>query len=92
MEQLHTETTGPCFREGRHGKKTEKQRNNGQASITLYLARQNMTFRSHDERSSVSLNKGNFLELVQGLAKYDSTIKMHLEEATDIFVVLEDTE
>ncbi|KAK0134421.1 Zinc finger MYM-type protein 1 [Merluccius polli] len=50
--------------------------------ITLYLARQNGAFRGQNE-SNTSLNKGNFLELVQLLSNYDS-IKMHLDHINKI--------
>lgn len=51
--------------------------------IALYLARQNGAFRGHTERYT-SLNKGNFLELIQLLSKYESTIKMHLDQNNKI--------
>jgi hypothetical protein len=51
--------------------------------ITLYLARQDGGFRGLDE-SRTSLNKGNFLELVQLLAKYDSTLKRYLDDINHI--------
>lgn len=47
--------------------------------IALYLVQQDGAFKGHDE-SSTSSNKGNFLELVQLIAKYDSTIKTHLDD------------
>ncbi|KAM3962942.1 zinc finger MYM-type protein 1-like [Aphomia sociella] len=51
--------------------------------VTLFLAQQNLAFRGHREDIS-SENRGNFLELVQLLAKYDPVLKEHclkLEEA-----------
>lgn len=45
--------------------------------ITLFLAKQNLPFRGHRESES-SLNKGNFLELVEMLSKYDAVLKEHL--------------
>ncbi|XP_061469367.1 zinc finger MYM-type protein 1-like [Rhineura floridana] len=45
--------------------------------ITLFLAKQNLAFRGHKEDES-SLNKGNFLELVEMLSKYDPVLKEHL--------------
>lgn len=45
--------------------------------ITLFLAKQNLPFRGHKEDES-SLNKGNFLEMVEMLSKYDSVLKEHL--------------
>ncbi|XP_032414769.1 zinc finger MYM-type protein 1-like isoform X2 [Xiphophorus hellerii] len=63
-------------------KDKEKQRNreilSRLISITLYLARQGMSFRGDDETSG-SLNRGNFLELVELFGKYDSVIKLHLD-------------
>ncbi|XP_043276006.1 zinc finger MYM-type protein 1-like [Venturia canescens] len=45
--------------------------------ITLFLAKQNLAFRGHEE-GDTSMNKGNFLELVQLLSKYDAVLKEHL--------------
>ncbi|XP_053569321.1 LOW QUALITY PROTEIN: zinc finger MYM-type protein 1-like [Bombina bombina] len=45
--------------------------------ITLFLAKQNLAFRGHKEDES-SFNKGNFLEMVEMLSKYDSVLKEHL--------------
>ena len=45
--------------------------------ITLYLAKQNLPFRGHREHDSTS-NKGNFLEMVEMLSKYDPVLKEHL--------------
>ena len=45
--------------------------------IVLYLAKQNLPFRGHNE-SANSENKGNFLELVNLLAKYDVALATHL--------------
>ncbi|XP_056392625.1 zinc finger MYM-type protein 1-like [Hyla sarda] len=45
--------------------------------ITLFLAKQNLAFRGHKEDES-SLNKGNFLEMVEMLSKYDPVLKEHL--------------
>ncbi|XP_064101731.1 zinc finger MYM-type protein 1-like [Macrobrachium nipponense] len=47
-------------------------------SITLYLARQCFPFRG-DQESSISENRGNFLELVEMFGKYDSVVKLHLD-------------
>jgi len=43
----------------------------------LFLAKQNLAFRGHKEDES-SLNKGNFLEMVEMLSKYDPVLKEHL--------------
>ena len=40
----------------------------------LYLSRQELAFRGHDE-SSDSLNKGNYRELLESFAKMDSVFK-----------------
>ncbi|XP_061440730.1 zinc finger MYM-type protein 1-like [Rhineura floridana] len=45
--------------------------------ITLFLAKQNLAFHGHKEDES-SLNKGNFLEMVEMLSKYDPVLKEHL--------------
>ena len=45
--------------------------------ITLFLAKQNLAFRGHKE-DETSLNRGNFLELVDLLSKYDPVLKEHL--------------
>ncbi|XP_073491308.1 uncharacterized protein [Aquarana catesbeiana] len=45
--------------------------------ITLFLAKQNLAFRGHKE-DECSFNKGNFLEMVEMLSKYDSVLKEHL--------------
>ncbi|XP_063794591.1 zinc finger MYM-type protein 1-like [Pseudophryne corroboree] len=45
--------------------------------ITLFLAKQNLAFRGHKE-DETSLNKGNFLEMVEVFSKYDPVLKEHL--------------
>ena len=45
--------------------------------ITLFLAKQNLPFCGHKEDKS-SFNKGNFLEMVEMLSKYDPVLKKHL--------------
>ncbi|GLV37541.1 hypothetical protein CBL_20353 [Carabus blaptoides fortunei] len=42
--------------------------------ITLYLAKQNLAFRGHNEDESAS-NKGNYLEMVEMLSKYTPVLK-----------------
>lgn len=91
MEQLQTKTTGRSFQDGRHRKQSQKrtgvkmkQGNNDKAGrhhIVSCMAR--WVFMGHDE-SCTFLNKGNFLELVQLVAKYDSNIKMHLDDINHI--------
>ena len=52
--------------------------------IILFLSKQNIPFRGHREDTE-SLNRGNFLELVELLSKYDVVLKEHLmslKEAT----------
>ena len=46
----------------------------------LFLARQNVAIRGHDE-SSTSSNRGNFLELLDLMASLNPHIKTHLEKA-----------
>ncbi len=68
--------------ESQAAKDKERERNREVLSrliaITLFLARQGMSFRGDDETSS-SQNQGNFLELVELFSKYDSVIKLHLD-------------
>lgn len=68
--------------ESQAAKDKERERNREVLSrliaITLFLARQGMSFRGDDETSS-SQNRGNFLELVELFSKYDSVIKLHLD-------------
>lgn len=68
--------------ESQVAKDKERERNREVLShfiaITLFLARQGMSFRGDDETSS-SQNQGNFLELVELFSKYDSVIKLHLD-------------
>lgn len=45
--------------------------------ITLFLSKQNLAFRGHDETKGSS-NKGNFLELVKLLSQYDAVLKEHI--------------
>lgn len=45
--------------------------------VLLYLARQNIAFRGHDE-SFLSTNQGNFLELVKVISQYHPIIQHHL--------------
>lgn len=92
VEQLQAETNGRSFQEGRHGRPSQKR---GRTTMkqgvnektdrhhTVYLARQHGVFRGHNE-SKTSLNKIHFLELVQLLSKYDSTIKMHHDQINKI--------
>ncbi|KAK8739427.1 hypothetical protein OTU49_003632, partial [Cherax quadricarinatus] len=42
--------------------------------ITLFLAKQNLAFRGHRE-NELSSNRGNFLEMVELMAKYDPVLK-----------------
>ena len=49
--------------------------------ITLFLAKQELSFRGHDEGCD-SENRGNFEELCDLLTKFDSTFASHLEKAT----------
>nr|CAI5822824.1 unnamed protein product [Callosobruchus analis] len=44
--------------------------------ITLFLAQQNLAFRGHREDPS-SENRGNFIELVKMMAKYDPVLSEH---------------
>ena len=46
-------------------------------NAVLYLARQEMAFRGHDE-SSTSLNQGNYRELLKSFGKLDSVFDRRL--------------
>uniref|UniRef100_A0A2S2R9U9 Zinc finger MYM-type protein 1 n=1 Tax=Sipha flava TaxID=143950 RepID=A0A2S2R9U9_9HEMI len=48
----------------------------------IYLARQNIPFRGHDE-SLTSLNKGNFLEMLKLLSKHHALLSCHLRKIED---------
>lgn len=67
-------------------RRKEKQIANNRAilkrllDIVLFLGKQSLPLRGHDE-SSKSANRGNFLELVDLIAKYDPTLREHLEKA-----------
>ncbi|XP_011163667.1 zinc finger MYM-type protein 1-like [Solenopsis invicta] len=43
----------------------------------LFLAKQNLSFRGHQESDSIN-NSGNFLELIKLIGKYDPVMKEHL--------------
>lgn len=47
--------------------------------VLVYIARQNIPLRGHNESSS-SVNKGNFLELLQLFAKYHPILQSHLNK------------
>lgn len=45
--------------------------------VALFLAKQNLTFRGHREDDN-STNKGNFIELLELIKRYDSVLSKHL--------------
>lgn len=47
--------------------------------ILLYLGKQNIAFRGHDE-SLTSKNRGNFLSLIKVLSKYHAPLAIHLNK------------
>lgn len=49
--------------------------------VVLYLAVNELSFRGHDE-SAGATNKGNFMNLLNLLSKYDATLNNHLENST----------
>ena len=49
------------------------------AEVILLCSRLEIALRGHDE-SSVSLNKGNFREIMQLVAKHDPIVKQRLEQ------------
>ncbi|KAI5637529.1 zinc finger MYM-type protein 1-like [Phthorimaea operculella] len=73
----------------KHNGKVDRNRNIFQrlVDIVCFLGKQELAFRGHDE-SSTSLNRGNYLELVNLLAKYDGVLETHLENATSSFTGL----
>jgi len=46
-----------------------------------FLAKQELPLRGHDE-SSTSINKGNYLELLELIRQYDPILDNHLKEST----------
>lgn len=69
-----------------HNGKVDRNRNIFKRLIDIicFLGKQELALRGHDE-SSNSLNKGNFLELVDLLATYDGILENHLEIASTSF-------
>ena len=47
------------------------------SEAVLFLAKQELPFRGHDE-SILSLNKGNYRELLALIGKFDSVFEQHL--------------
>ena len=47
------------------------------SEAVLYLSKQELSFRGHDE-SSASLNKGNYRELLELIAKFDPQFERRL--------------
>ncbi|XP_030002747.1 zinc finger MYM-type protein 1 [Sphaeramia orbicularis] len=50
-------------------------------NVVTFLGKQELAFRGHDV-SKDSENKGNYLELLEFLAEYDSPLRCHLDMAT----------
>ena len=48
----------------------------------LYLSKQELSFREHDE-SSVSLNKGDYRELLELMSKFNPEIECHLHRRVE---------
>jgi Domain of unknown function (DUF4371) len=49
--------------------------------VTLFLAKQELPFRGHDE-GEISANRGNYVECLKFLATRDKDLKDHLENST----------
>lgn len=49
--------------------------------MICFLAKQGLAFRGHNENPS-SLNRGNFLELLNFIAEKNPTLKQHLQNST----------
>lgn len=66
-----------------HNEKVRENRNVLKRLIdaVVFLGKQESSFRGHDE-SDESLNKGNYIELLQFLANYDQVLSQHLKTAT----------
>ena len=71
------------FRNLKHNKMVCKNREvlKRLIDVTCHLVNQELPFRGHDESYS-SLNRGNYVELVQLLKEYDTVLKDHIEAAT----------
>ncbi len=66
-----------------HNEKVKKNRDILKRLIdcVIFLGQQELSFRGHDERK-VSLNRGNYLELLSLLSEYDADLRHHLATAT----------
>lgn len=71
------------FRNSKHNKMVCKNREvlKRLIDVTCHLVNQDLPFRGHDESDS-SLNRGNYIELLQFLKEYDTVLKDHIETAT----------
>lgn len=69
---------GDCASQAAKEKERQKNTEIHLLATTLYLASQGMPFWG-DDKTLLSQNKGNFLELVELFSKYNSVIKLHLE-------------
>lgn len=49
--------------------------------VTCFLGTHELSFRGHQEDSD-STNRGNYIDLINFLANYDETLKMHLKDST----------
>ena len=70
------------FRNAKHNKIVCKNREvlKRLIDVTCHLVNQELPFRGHESDSS--LNRGNYIELLQLLKEYDSVLKDHIETAT----------
>lgn len=68
----------------RHNEKVRKNRDIMKRFIiaALYLGRQEQAFRGHNESATSSSNRGNFVELVQAFAEFDTAVAEHLGSST----------
>lgn len=66
-----------------HNKKVRQNRELLKRFINAvcFLSKQELAFRGHDE-SRLSLNRGNYVELLHYTAEYDSLLRTHLETST----------
>lgn len=66
-----------------HNEKVTRNRNilKRLIDVVCYLAKQEDAFRGHNENIN-SLNRGNYIELITLIGKYDDLLATHLRTAT----------
>lgn len=74
---LHKTIDAACMKSVETEKKKWRDILHRLLDITLFLSKQNLAFRGHRE-DELSPNRGNFLEMVELLLKYDPVLKEHV--------------